>query len=117
MSYASITLSGERLQDTRELNIQISLMATLNVDAKEARRRATDWLISEVGNMLIGGVPQLVICQRTVWRVPALLTSSQAGTLGQVGEIDVDTASGEMLVSDELRERILTNVESLACPT
>lgn len=116
MEQVTVTLTGKGLEDTRDLNIQISLVAALNIDAKEARRRVTAWLASEVGNMLVGGPPQLVIGQRAVWRVPALLTSSSAGTVGQVGTVDVDTASGELLTSQELEQHILTNVQTLARP-
>jgi len=42
MEYPTITLTGEGIQDTQELNISISVVATINVDAKTAHRRATD---------------------------------------------------------------------------
>lgn len=113
MAYPTITITGDGIQYTQELDIQISIVATVNIDAKTARRRATAWLVSEVGNMLIGGTPQLVISQQTVWRVPAILTSSSVGTVGQVGVVDVDATSGETLVDEELRKQILDNVEHL----
>jgi hypothetical protein len=116
MEHLNLTLAGAGLEEMRELNIQISLVATLNVDAKTARRHVTAWLVSEVGNMLIGGSPRLVIGQRVVWQVPVILTSSDSGTAGQVGTVDVDAESGEVLVSDELRERILNNVSHTASP-
>lgn len=116
MAYPTITITGDGIQDMRELDIQISILATVNIDAKTARRRATAWLVSEVGNMLIGGTPQLVISQQTVWRVPAILTSSSVGTVGQVGVVDVDATSGETLVSEDLRKQILDNVEHLVSP-
>jgi hypothetical protein len=116
MEHLNLTLTGAGLEEMRELNIQISLVATLSVDAKTARRRVTAWLVSEVGNMLIGGSPRLVIGQRAVWQVPVILTSSNTGTVGQVETVDVDAESGEMLVSDELRERILNNVGHIASP-
>jgi len=113
MAYPTITITGDGIQDTQELGIQISIVATVNIDAKTARRRVTAWLVSEVGNMLIGGTPQLVISQQTVWRVPAILTSSSVGTVGQVGVVDVDATSGETLVDEALRKQILENVKHL----
>ncbi len=113
MAYPTITITGDGIQDTQELDIQISIVATVNIDAKTARRRVTAWLVSEVGNMLIGGTPQLVISQQTVWRVPAILTSSSVGTVGQVGVVDVDATSGETLVDEALRKQILENVKHL----
>jgi hypothetical protein len=116
MEYPTITLVGEGIQDTRELDIHISVVAALRVDAGTARRRVTAWLVSEVGNMLIGGTPQLVISKRTIWQVPVILTSSSVGTVGQVGTVEVDAESGEMLASEGLREQILDYVRHLASP-
>ena len=116
MEYPTITLVGEGIQDTRELDIHISVVAALRVDAGTARRRVTAWLVSEVGNMLIGGTPQLVISKRTIWQVPVILTSSSVGTVGQVGTVEVDAESGEMLASEGLREQILDYVIHLAIP-
>ena len=113
MENLTITLSGEGLQDTQELNIQVSVAAVINITAKAAQRKATTWLISEVGNMLIGGTPQLIISHDAVWRVPVLLTSSRSGTVGQVGSIDIDADSGDLLINNTLREQILHNVQNL----
>jgi hypothetical protein len=113
MENLTITLSGEGLQDTQELSIQVSIAAVINISAKTAQRKATSWLISEVGNMLMGGMPQLIIRKDAVWRVPVLLTSSRMGTVGQAGSIDIDAESGKLQVNNELREQILNNVQNL----
>ncbi len=63
--------------------------------------------------MLIGGTPQLVVADRTLWRVPALLTSSKIGTVGQVGTVDVDAVTGKLLVHKELIATILNNAQEL----
>lgn len=117
MKNVTITLSGEGLRDTQELNIQVSISTTVNIDPKTARRQVTAWLVSEVGNMLIGGTPHLVISHKTVWRVPAMLTSSEVGLVGEVGTVDLDAESGELLASDQLKEQILDNVKRLTRPT
>jgi len=116
MSNATITISGEGVQDLNELNVQISVEAVVEVNAKNARKRATAWLASAVGNMLMAGNPRLVISQITVWRLPVLLTSSQKGIIGEVGFVDVDVSTGEPLVSNELRTQILDNVNQLISP-
>ena len=117
MAQATITLSGEGVQDIQTLNVQIAVEATVHVDAKTARKRATAWLASEVGNMLMAGTPQLVIAQQTIWRLPILLTSSVSGIVGEVGTVDVDATTGEPAVNDELKHRILANVQQLIRPT
>jgi hypothetical protein len=73
-------------------------------------------LESEVGNMLLCGEPLLVIARNTVWRLPVLLTSSEKGIVGEVGFVDVDAASGELLTSNELRVQLLTHVNQLIRP-
>jgi len=113
MENVSITLSGEGLQDVQKLNINITVVATVNVDAKTAHKRATLWLINEVGNMLFGGAPDLVISNQTLWRVPVIASSSEVDRHDQVGVVDVNATSGELLVSDQLREQIINNVHHL----
>jgi hypothetical protein len=89
-------------------------VATVTIDATTARRRVTAWLVSEVANMLVGDTPQLIIDQRTLWRVPVLLTSSRVGTVGQVGTVDVDATTGEVFVNPELKKQILANAKRAA---
>ncbi len=117
MENVTVTLTGKGMEEVRELRLQIVVAATVNVDAKTARRQVTSWLVSEVGNMLVGEMPQLVIGERTLWRVPVVLTSSVAGTVGEVDTMDVDAGSGELLVSEQIRERILNHVKTLAGST
>lgn len=116
MTNATITLSGEGLEDLNGVDLQISVEAVVNVDAKTARKAATAWLASEVGNMLLAGKPQLVISRITVWRLPALLTSSEQGIIGEVGTVDVDASTGQVLVNNRLRTQILDNVHQLVSP-
>ncbi len=113
MATATITLNGQAAQEIRTMDIQIPVTITVNIDAETAQRNTTGWLISEVGNMLIGGTPQLVVANRTLWQVPALLTSSKIGTVGEVGTVDVDAVTGKLLVNDELIEQILNNAQEL----
>lgn len=117
MTQATITLSGEGVQDVQDLNVQISVEASVKASAKASRRNVTIWLASEVGNMLMAGTPQLVISEKTVWRLPVLMTSSEKGIVGEVGCVDVDAATGEPVVSEELKMRILENVHQLVSTT
>jgi hypothetical protein len=117
MGHTTITLTGQGIQEAQELDIHISIVAAVEVDARTARRKVTGWLVSEVGNMLMGGTPQLMIGTKTVWRVPVILTSSIVGMVGQVGFVDIDGATGDLLLYDELIEQILKNVEHLNSST
>lgn len=75
---------------------EIRQMVTVQVSAEEARRKVARWLCREVSHMLGADAPTLIISQRTVWRVPAHFSAPQAGVVGQVGEVEVDTITGEM---------------------
>lgn len=115
---ASIILTGAGLSVGKRLDITVSISATVEVDAAMAQRKATAWLVSEVGNLLLGDTPALVIGPRTVWRVPVLLTSPSRGIVGQVGSVDVDAASGAVLADPLLAREILGHAQQFAaCST
>jgi hypothetical protein len=114
---ASITLTGPGLPVGKRLDITVNVSATIDIDALTAQRKVTAWLISEVGNLLIGDTPSLVIGQRTVWRVPALLTSPTRSVIGQVGTVDVDAGSGELLTDPQLTQDLLTQARQLTRST
>ena len=113
---AIITLSGRGVENIGASTVHVAVEATVNVDAKTARRQATTWLASEVGNMLVAGAPQLFIGRQAVWRVPVLLTSSTVGIVGDVGVIDIDTITGQLLTTDQTRDGLLANVAQLIRP-
>jgi len=113
MTETTIILHGSGVQTAGHLDIHIAVEATVNIDAQTARRRVTGWLLNEVGNMLVAGKQQLVIGNKTVWRVPAILTSSEHGPVGEVGLVDVDAETGIPLADDHLRDHILSNVQHL----
>ena len=114
---ASITLAGPGLPVGKRLDITVTVSASIEVDAVTAQRTATAWLISEVGNLLIGDTPSLVIGQRTAWRVPALLTSPTRGVIGQIGAVEVDAGTGEVLTDPQLTHDLLTHARQLARST
>jgi len=84
------------------------------IDAESAQRKVTGWLVSDVGNLLIGDTPTLVIADRAVWRVPILLTSPSRGVIGIVGSVDVDAQTGKVLADEALGRRILKDAHLVA---
>ena len=86
------------------------------IDAESARRKVTGWLVSDVGNLLIGDTPALMIADRAVWRVPVLLTSPSRGVIGTVGSVDVDAQTGEILADEALGRHILKNAHAAPAP-
>lgn len=101
-----IIVDGPGLAAGGRLDVTITVHATIDVDAATARRKATGWLVSEVGNLLMGGDPALVIADRATWRVPVLLTSPERGVVSQIGVVDVDATTGEVLSDDTLIQEL-----------
>lgn len=116
-----IIVDGPGLTVGRRLDVTITVHATIDVDAAMARRKATGWLAGEVGNLLLGGELALIIGERTLWRVPVLLTSPKRGLVDQIGAVDVDAATGEVLSDNtliqELTERGHQAARSTSSPT
>jgi hypothetical protein len=76
---------------------EIRRTVTVAVSAESARRQVHRWLLLEVSHMMGADEPTLVAGDRACWRVPVHLSAPQVGLVGQVGEIDVDAITGEMM--------------------
>lgn len=116
----TVILSGRGIAENRLPSIHLTVKATVEIDERSAQRSVTVWLASEVGNMLVSGTPQLMIdpqgSHQTIWRVPVHLTSSTSGVLGQVGTVDVDGISGELLDTKATQVAILNTVNDVIHP-
>ncbi len=62
-----------------------------------ARRRANGFLAGYVTMMVSGGQPTLILSERPVWRVPAILNLPQLGEVSTLGVIDIDAQTGEVI--------------------
>ena len=116
MSQTTITLDGEGVQTLQDFDLEISVYAKINISPQAARRQVTGWVVSEVGNMLMGGKPRLVVSQPTVWRIPILIGSSDQGILGEVATIDVDAATGQLLLSANSAQEVLIHAQAFIGP-
>ncbi|MEZ4618779.1 MAG: hypothetical protein R2867_25145 [Caldilineaceae bacterium] len=87
------------------------------IDERSAQQRVTIWLASEVGNLLVSGTPQLIIdpqgSHQMIWRVPVHMTSSKSGLLSQVGSVDIDGVSGQLLDTETTKAAILNRVNDV----
>ena len=78
----------------------------INIDAYHARRKVSNWLAREVAMLLMGHTVTLVLAERPFWRVGVVLTSSK-GIRGEVGTVNVDADTGEMMLTPELADSLL----------
>lgn len=79
------------------------------IGAREARRQVSAWLVSEVGNLLMGGQPEFVPGDRPVWRVPVIVGSVRDHW---VDSISVDARTGELMIDAATPSLILSHVQA-----
>lgn len=85
-----------------EVKIELSVTARLNITEFTAQRQVSRLLLEQVGNLLYGERPTLVVGRRLIWRVPVWVALPTRGPLGQVGALEVDAQTGEILFTPAL---------------
>ena len=107
-------VSDIALPPQSEVKLEFSLTSQLNITDFTARRKVTKLLLDQVGNLLYGEQPNLIIGRRLLWRVPVWLATPTTGPLGQVGALDVDAQSGEILFTQQALDEIAERGNALA---
>ena len=98
-----------------QVDIQVHVSVTLNITPFVARQKVSGLVLSEVGTGIGADEPTLILSnKRVVWRVPVFLALPGLGRLGQVGEIDVDAQTGEVLADRSALNRMIDNANRLA---
>ena len=97
-----------------EVKIELSVTSHINVTAQTAQRQVSKLLLDHVGNLLYGERPNLVAGERLLWRVPVWLALPTTGPVGQVGVLDVNTETGEILFTQQLLDEIAERGNTLA---
>lgn len=110
----NVQLEELQLPRAGRLEIDIRLSAQINVTATMAQRRVSRLVISEVGNLLYGGKPSLVLGEHIRWRVPVMLAYPDTGPVGEVGTLDVDVETGVVLAPPERLAEITEHAHQLA---
>jgi hypothetical protein len=114
MNQMSVEFDEISLPAPAEVKIEFSLTAQVNVTDLTAQRKVSKLLLDHVGNLLYGERPSLVMGRRLLWRVPVWLALPTTGPLGQVGALDVDAQTGEVLSTQQIMEEIAERGDELA---
>jgi hypothetical protein len=97
-----------------QVDINVHVTATINVTPFVARQKVNVLLLDKVGTGLLSETPDLAVSTgRLYWRVPVALALPGRGRLGQVGVIDVDVQTGEVLTNDILISDITRHANQL----
>ena len=110
----SVEMDAMSLPVPVQVKVEFSLTAQVNVTDYTAQRRVTKLLLDRVGNLLYGEHPSLVVGRRLLWRVPVWLGLPTIGPVGQVGVLDVDAQTGELLFTQQLLDDIAERGNALA---
>ena len=103
-----------RDMDRGQVLVDIRIQANLNVSAFVARQKVTGYVVDNISDHMAGDDPTLVVDgDRFLWRVPVQLAVLPQGRLGQVGTIDVDAQSGQLLITNRLLEDVRRNAWAL----
>ena len=102
------------IPDQTEVKIELTLTSKVNFTAVSAQRRVSKLMLDRVGSLLYGERPNLVAGERLVWRVPIWLGLPSIGPVEQVGTLDVDTHTGEILFTQDILEKIKERGNDLA---
>jgi len=95
-------------------SVQINVHVQAKVVSPEvARRQANVWLLENVGNLLRAEAPELVAGERLIWRVDVVLTSPSRGTVGRVGQLEIDSSTGDVLTDATLAQEIIAYAQAL----
>jgi hypothetical protein len=84
-----------------QVSIHVQITADVNISAFAARKKVMGFLVDEISTQLRAGEPTLVIGDRIVWRVPVSLTLRSVGEAGEVGTVDVDVETGQLMVDQK----------------
>jgi hypothetical protein len=108
-----LTLPDQQ-ENATPLHVSFHLITTLNVTADEARQKVNREVIPELGTGLIAQTPELrVIEEQVTWRVPIILSLPGLGNIGQVGVIEVDAHTGEVLTDTDVETEIVQHARWL----
>jgi hypothetical protein len=102
------------IPSTPPIHLSFHVVATLHIAAEEARRQVNRQVVTELGTGLSARDPELVIAgEQIIWRVPIVLSVPDLGDLGQVGTVDVDARTGDLLTNTAAQERIIQHARQL----
>jgi hypothetical protein len=98
-----------------KVDVTVHVSATLNVTAFAAQQRVSGLALSEIGTGIGADHPELIVSRnRMVWRVPLFLALPDLGRIGNIGAIDVDAQTGEVLADHATFETLIRHAQQLA---
>jgi hypothetical protein len=111
---AEVEIEEIALPAQAEVKFELSLTSRVNITDFTAQRKVSKLLLDQVGNLLYAERPGLVVGRRLLWRVPVWLGLPTMGPIDQVGTLDVDAQTGEILFTQQILDEIAERGDVLA---
>ena len=97
------------------VDVTIRVTSQLNLTAFSAKQKVAGLALSEIGTGIAADEPELVVSrQRVVWRVPLHVAVPGLGRVGDIGVIDVDAQTGEVLADHRTYQSLRRHARQLA---
>lgn len=103
------------LSDT-ETRLEMSVSAELGISAEQARLKLVRYFTDDVSMFMGPRRPAKLIINTLddmAWRFDVVMTWGTKGTLGVIGEVEVDAISGELLIAPEQLAELKANATTL----
>lgn len=97
------TLSVYPAPEKGQFAIDVQQVVDVKLSADEAQKRCRIWLMDEINMGFVSGTPEFMIGEdgRAVWHIPIIRTAPHVGHVGEVGHVDMDVQTGEIVVEDD----------------
>ena len=91
------------------------LSIDVRISAEQAREKVGEWLFDEITMMMEAERPTFIVGEPSVWRVPVIFYANNAGRLGQIGTIDVDANTGDIVPTvEEAQDKLYPPAQRMA---
>lgn len=112
--YCHMQVALEELPRMGDIQLTIQVSARFNYSARAAQRMAGRFAADEISYLLRVGEPTLAVKDRLFWRVPLTLSYPDTGSVGEVGAVDVDVETGQIMMTPEKMNQLIDSARFLA---
>ena len=107
----TIILDNLTLPEKGHVEMDVKLSFDIVITAEEAKKKVRRWLMDEISLQISTDLPSLVVGRQPVWRATAYIGFPHTGRFSDVGFVNVDAATGELLDLEKTKQAILDYLE------
>ena len=86
------------------------------ITAKEAHYKVRWWLRDNISMFADADPPIFVVGERYMWRVPVYIAFASSPKYSNIGTVNVDASTGEMLDLENAKQAIIEHIEKKIVP-